>query len=258
MNTTAHRTNWMLRLAVGIALVFAGAELCSADGFFDDFEDGDVTNDIPLSDDGTPVIWTPNPIQPGDYDVLDGDYVLAPVPEGQSFMASNVEDVDFGGTSIRSRMSMSQLNGRVGLTVRNQNAGDTHNYTAMLYTPNQTGSSLQLYRSGDGDESILLGSVAVFLLNPSTDDAMLQLDAFGDELKVWAWKAGDPMPGEPQLTRIDSTYESGFAGILSVRGATGSFRSVEAADMHIPEPSALTLAALGLLGLIARRRRRTT
>jgi hypothetical protein len=257
MNTTAHQTNWMLRLAVGIALVFAGSGLCSADGFFDDFEDGDVTNGIPLSDDGTPVIWTPNPISPGDYDVLDGDYVLAPVPEGQSFMASNVEDVDFGGTSIRSRVSISQVNGRVGLTVRNQNAGDTHNYTAILETINPAASDLQLYRTGDGLETVLLGRVAVLLLNPSTDDAMLQLDAFGDELKVWAWKAGDPMPGEPQLTRIDSTYESGFVGIISYQGATGSFRSVEAADMHIPEPSALTLTALGLLGLIARRRRRT-
>jgi hypothetical protein len=150
MNITAYRTNWMLRSAVGTALVFAGAGLCSADGFFDDFEDGSVTNDIPLSDDGIPVKWTPRLNRPGDYDVLDGDYVLTPVPASGEFLTSNMLEVDFGNTSIRSRVRTSEMEHSVGISARNQAADESQLYFGGILANANNDPTLFLGRSDSG------------------------------------------------------------------------------------------------------------
>jgi hypothetical protein len=48
-----------------------------------------------------------------------------------------------------------------------------------------------------------------------TEDAVLQLDVIGNELKLWVWKAGDPMPDQPQVTATDSTYSEGTMRITN-------------------------------------------
>ena len=64
---------------------------------------------------------------------------------------------------------------------------------------------------------------------------VVQLDAFGSELRLWAWRAGDNPPPEPQVVAQDNTYESGFVRLLSVteNGNVASFRYVRVADTRL-------------------------
>jgi hypothetical protein len=93
-------------------------------------------------------------------------------------------------------------------------------------------------------------------------DVMLQLDAFGDKLSLWAWPVGDPMPDQPQIVVFDSTYAEGPAGLISagfsaVPSDTTIFRSIHVADTHIvPEPSTFLLTGLGGCGLLYTCRRK--
>ena len=66
-----------------------------------------------------------------------------------------------------------------------------------------------------------------------TEDAVLQLDVIDNELKLWGWKAGDPMPDQPQLTATDSTYSEGTMRIASetINNNIATFRYVHVADM---------------------------
>ena len=93
-----------------------------------------------------------------------------------------------------------------------------------------------------------------------TDDAVLQLDVIGIKLKLWGWKAGDPMPDQPQLTAIDidNTYSEGTMRIVNdaENSNIATFRYVHVADSHIPEPTTLLLAMLGMAGTCCYRRRR--
>ena len=54
-----------------------------------------------------------------------------------------------------------------------------------------------------------------------TQDAMLQLDVIGNELKLWGWKAGDPMPDAPQITATDDTYSEGSVNVFNNWGSGG-------------------------------------
>ena len=69
------------------------------------------------------------------------------------------------------------------------------------------------------------------------------------------------MPTIPQVSVTDSTYTEGTLGLFvgfqnSNRFKEGTFRYVHAADMHIPEPSTLMLAMLGMTSICCYRRRR--
>ena len=92
---------------------------------------------------------------------------------------------------------------------------------------------------------------------------MLQFDAFGDKLSLWAWPVGQPMPNEPQVVAFDNTYAEGPVGLISASSAGGpsdstTFRFVHVANTHIPEPSTFVLMSLGGCGLLyARRRKRS-
>jgi hypothetical protein len=105
-----------------------------------------------------------------------------------------------------------------------------------------------------------LGS-AVVPFNPVEQDIMLQFDAFGDKLSLWAWPVGQPMPTEPQIVAFDNTYAEGPAGLISaafVASPTDSttFRFIHVANMHIPEPSTSVLMSLGGFGQFHSRRRK--
>ena len=142
--------------------------------------------------------------------------------------------------------------------------GSTGYFGGLEYRSNIGGTRLILGRGDGGGNNTFFedfGDFPVLPFDMRTEDAVLQLDVIGNELKLWGWKAGDPMPDQPQLTATDSTYSGGTMRIASetINNNISTFRYVHVADSHIPEPSALTLTALGLLGLIAYgRRRRTT
>lgn len=210
--------------------------------FRDDFSDGSAT-------DGLPVTWAPEPLAPGSYDALTGDYVLS---DG-ALMISTVPEHDLGDASMRARARLvgeGISDNFVGLGARR---GSWFGYAAAL---GRTGA-IDIIRIDSQFDArrIAAGNVD---FNPVDQDVMLQLDAFGDELRFWVWEAGQPMPSEPQLTAQDSGYATGFAGVATLvppGGGQSVYRFVHVADSHIPEPSTAALAALAVVGLAAVRRR---
>jgi PEP-CTERM motif len=114
-----------------------------------------------------------------------------------------------------------------------------------------------LYHLGLVRFLILASSVVPF--NPVQQDVMLQFDAFGDKLSLWAWPVGEPMPIEPNVVAFDNTYAEGPVGLISpgmvgVSSGSTTFRFVHVANTHIPEPSTFVLMILGVCGLLYARR----
>ena len=216
------------------------AQAASADTiFFDDFNDGNAG-------DGMPVTWVPGS---GTWNASSGDYVATGSLPSR---VSRVSDRVFGDISARTQ---ARVVGNVGaaLAVRQGNQG----YAGTI-RPN---GSMAIARLDAPDSPILLGS-AVVPFNPVQQDVMLQFDAFGDKLSLWAWPVGQPMPNEPQVVAFDNTYAEGPVGLVSAGFAgvptdSTTFRFVHVADTHIiPEPSTFVLMSLGGCGLLYARRRK--
>jgi hypothetical protein len=225
--------------------------------FFDDFSDGDAQ-------DGIPVTWTERP-NVGDYDATSGDYVLTATPGG-GVMLSTVVDITLTDFSIKTQVRTSSELGSVFVLARVQDPLEASSggayFGGLDYNPNFEGTRLLLGRTdGDAGDSTFFGDLTVLPFDVRTEDAVLQLDVIGNELKLWVWKAGDPVPDQPQLTATDNTYSEGTMRIVNDKENLniGTFRYVQVADSHIPiipEPTTLLLAMLGMAGTCCFRRRR--
>jgi hypothetical protein len=113
----------------------------------------------------------------------------------------------------------------------------------------------------DGVAAPVIFGTRVVPFNPVAQDVLLQFDAFGNKLSLWAWPVGQSMPNEPQIVAFDNTYAQGHPGLVSASFAASAsdsttFRFVHVADMHIPEPSTFVLLSLGCCGLLYARRRK--
>ena len=250
--------------ALTLTVLFASLALqASADTvFFDDFSDGSVTNDVPLDWNGNPVIWTERPNSNGDYDATSGDYVFTSTTTTEDFLVSDVLDNTLPDFSIRTQVRTSASNGGAFVLARVQAVPSIGSYFGGLeYKQNRGGTVLFLGQvNADGTFTFFedFGDFPVLPFDVRTEDGVLQLDVFGNELKLWGWKAGDPMPDQPQLTATDSTYSEGtmrIAGETTNNNIT-TFRYVHVADSHIPEPTSILLAMFGMAGTCCYRRRR--
>ena len=213
------------------------AQASSADTiFFDDFNDGNAG-------DGMPVTWVPGS---GTWNASSGDYVAtSSLPR-----ISRVPDHVLGDTSVRAQ---ARVVGNVGATIAVRRTRVNQGYAGVI----RADGSMAIARV-DGAVPVSLGS-AVVQFNPVKQDVMLQFDAFGNKLSLWAWPVGEPMPNEPQVVAFDNTYAEGPVGLIS-SGFTGlpsdstTFRFVHVAKTHIPEPSTFVLMRLGVCGLLYARR----
>ena len=143
--------------------------------------------------------------------------------------------------------------------MRNQSAEDGQSYYGgIVFTSTSGGTALFIGRSNPGSSLTEFGRYPTDL-DALDNDVVLQLDVINDEVSLWAWQAGQPMPAVPQLVAHDSTYASGFVGVVSTasRGNTSTFRYVHVANEHIiPEPATILLAMLGMASVCVWRRRR--
>jgi hypothetical protein len=254
--------------ALTLTVIFASIALQASANrvFLDDFSDGSVTNGVPLDWNGNPVIWTEQP-NIGDYDATSGDYVVTPPNNDVHIKSASVVDVMLTDVSIRTQVRTSSVEGGAFVFVRRLGPQELPSlgsyFGGIKYDPNLGGTYLLLGRN-DGDSFTFFGGNPVvggpvLPFDVRIDDAVLQLDVIGNELKLWGWKAGDPMPDQPQLTATDNKYsEEGRVGLSNdVHNLNiATFRYVHVADSHIPEPTTLLLAMLGMAGTCCYRRRR--
>ena len=85
------------------------------------------------------------------------------------------------------------------------------------------------------------------------EDWIFEAGTVGNQLSLRVWRDGQPEPGAPQLTAIDSTYSSGQFAIatgVSTSAAEPNITSTTFDDIYftIPEPSSLMLLSVAMLG----------
>jgi RNA polymerase sigma factor (sigma-70 family) len=205
----------------------------AADIFFDDFEDGSLTNGQPITfTDGQPVTWqgerTALQIQNGSL-VISGSSVPLAVPS-----IGQLSDVSI---QVQLRVLAGDgavIGGRrnVGFPVTNYHAYVTTNEVGIAYGPNGTPT---------------LHSTQIDF-DPRLEDVILQLDIIGNSITYWAWPADEARPAQPLGSVVDDTLSSGsifFAGAGNTLGST-AFRYVHVANspIPVPEPSTVALAAI--------------
>jgi hypothetical protein len=83
-------------------------------------------------------------------------------------------------------------------------------------------------------------------LQIAEEDVLLQFDAIGDQLSAWVWGIDEEMPRQPLLTATYRELSESAVTIFVNGGSSGYFRFIHVADIHIPEPSAVLLAAIAL------------
>lgn len=221
--------------------------------FKDDFSDGDIS-------DGKPVTWTPvlGGYPETDFEVANGDLRVFTSTPGASALLAAIE-VQARDLSIRARIRIDgNVNEGAGIGVR---AADSNTPAANFELDAHGG--LWFY-----NENGVYGHHMDTDLRPSEEDVILQVDAFGDVEKYWAWRAADSKPDQPFLQRNALSTSTGAPIIYygkdedDLPGSTGAavFRYVQIADRPIvPEPSGGALCAVGgtllSLGLLFQRRR---
>jgi len=236
--------------------VFAQDNFCSVEVpgqvFCEDFSDGDAQ-------DGMPVTWTEGPNQDG-FDATSGDYVVT-ATTNDHFKFSTVVDEVLTDVSIRTQVRTSSVEGGAFLSARLLDPlalpSPGNYFGGIKYDPNLGGTHLILGRS-DGGNFTFFGGNPVLPFDVRTEDAVLQLDVIGNELKLWGWKAGDPMPDQPQVSATDNNYSGGAIRIVNDNHNlnVATFRYVQVATQSIPEPSTAILSCLGFVSLIAWRRKK--
>jgi len=220
-----HKT-FMFLASYVVALTLVGSVATGGVVFLDDFEDGSAT-------DGAPVTWSPMPGWTGSFEVVDGDYVLTR-PRDSEEMYSTVNQNALGDTSVRTQ---GRLNGPsaswFGLFARVSLTPQTA-YIALL----RSNGNFEIWLFGPS--SAMLASARV-PIDPRVQDVLLRFDVIGNRLSAWAWREGDPMPTDPQVTAVHSGLTSGFVGLAGDLGnrlsdSEAIFRYVEVCKPIPPSP----------------------
>jgi RNA polymerase sigma factor (sigma-70 family) len=237
--------------ALAVALLFGASpasqilglapSLYAAQIFLDDFEDGSIT-------DGNPVTWATNANFPfTSLNVLEGNLRIGVSALGNYYNPVSVPALPLGNTSIRAQVRIeSQYDEAAAVFVR----GDLDNITAHALEIEADGT-VWFGILGSGQLQSIETS-----LRPTQEDVLLQLDAIGDTISGWAWRAGEPRPAIPTFSRINTAIPNGVTGVyyapaLNPRNPLGTaiFRFVHVADTTIPEPATGVLGSLGFLAL---------
>jgi RNA polymerase sigma factor (sigma-70 family) len=205
--------------------------------FRDDFADGNLT-------DGDPVRWT-QAFGAGILSTSEEGLVLSTGNQpGTAFATPADRTITPGDVSIRTQVRLVD-GAAIGVAVR-WNEQINRSYLGFL-----TADQRALLMMGGSLD--LLSDVPVNF-DVSQEDAMIQLDVVGDQLKLWAWPAGQAMPSEPTLVTTDTLLDSGriFLWVSEEPGvidsAEGNFRFVEL--RAIPEPASAPLLVCGLAGVV--------
>ena len=227
-NTVPRFYKPMKRLAVltGSACLFFGFYANADTLLFEDFSTEDAFLDTWQN------VWGTNSAEtsPGEL-FLTGDnaYLITDEPAIQ----------DMNGTSVRTQIAFDRpdqtTSGGIGILVN----GDADALTAYQggYNPvgnrlyvGWNGSSYQGFRTESADFDLVAG-----------EELILQFDVFDNKLDLWAWRPGESMPAEPQISYVDESVNlaPGVPGVLfDAKGTSSSatFRYLRVDDEPIPAP----------------------
>ena len=195
--------------------------------------------------DGSPVTWYSSSSHPGDLDSSSGNLVLRNAGTAGFWVVAEAKDVVRRDMSVRVVAKPAETNGLAGIVVRTQRSDDNLGYFAGVGHDGLIGSYITagIGRTGDARSFFNSSSGERYTTLPydARDEfTAVQIDVFGDEIKVWAWRAGDNMPDKPQYIATDSTYTKGYVRLVAPQanprldtGGVAVFRSIHVADMPI-------------------------
>ena len=228
--------------------------------FEDNFDDGSFTDS-----------WELSPINSGSLAAGTGEFVLGKTAETdpQFDVYADAPSVRLQDSSVRAKVRVTANGGSALLASRLVDRSDTQGYGAgVAYLPNFGGSILYAMKSLGGTQIQTFPPTGVDVVrldyDVRTEFTNVQLDVFGDEIKVWGWRDGEEMPTEPQIEATDTTF--GGPGYLRVllsnrglpQGALGNseaiFDDIMVGDMPIhtiPEPTTSSLGLAAALLCIA-------
>jgi RNA polymerase sigma factor (sigma-70 family) len=241
LSTTVGIVALALALVLGaspaVNIIGFGTGARAATIFFDDFEDGNVT-------DGDPVTWLFGRTN-GTRQIVSGDYVLS----GSDVSSYADGSISFRDGSIRTQLRFLQSNDSSIAYVFSRSPTFGPSYVGAI----RRDGLLAIIESFDADPFIQIHSETPTSLDPVTRDVVLQLDAFGNRISLFAWHAGDPKPNQPQLVVFDDTLTFGDVGIgMDFDARVGAGGQSQVAFRHfaaVPEPNTIALGSLGSVAL---------
>lgn len=205
-----------------VAMIVSGANAHAATILLDTFNDGDAT-------DGMPAAWTAlSGFSNGDYSAVDNNYVLTGDGSGNAIVAYvSVPSDDFPDVSLRTQVRTDGPADGVALFARfDENAlvtyqgGIDSNGNVYIGWNNPTYHSLNITSTP---------------LRVANEDILLQFDVFGDSLRLYAWRPGEPRPQDATVQVSDQRFAAGGIGLLNdPQGlTTATFAFVHAATHQI-------------------------
>lgn len=228
-----HR-RWRLVAAVLGLLGFAPSASFAV-GWYDDFNDGSITDNNPV-----PWITDLGGFFPGDYNASSGDLVLTPIVDlGNDNQMSGFVPTNFTDTYVRTQGTV--------LPDPNDPSLDGGNLVVLARVNPNTLSGYLLYFDVGGNLNIqILDQGITFDIGTTYDapfnassEVVIELDVIGNQLNGYAWLADDPAgkPAEPQVTALatdfDPIFTAGWAGIAYAEdedNTVGVFRYAAAQD----------------------------
>lgn len=218
--------------------LLAVSSTAGAQAFFDDFEDGDAV-------DGMPIRWsTAQPGLIGSADVEAGALIL----ESESTIAiARAGGISLNDTSIRTLAQLIDDGGSTGaisVIARNKIFIENGGYIARI---DQTGEAMLGILQGNRIDALAIAPTDLDVLD---DLVIMQLDAIGDTVQFWAWSPDDLFPSEPLLSVTDNRVSAGTPAVVTftdVGPIAARFEFVRAESESLPAPSRGDLNADGLI-----------
>ncbi len=264
-----------LSIAVLLLLFVAGAS-AQTDSFSDDFDDGNIDGwtvfdligdiiggpfgEISFPDGGVrlKVDATPNPA------FGPGRLGIGYEPLQVTDFAASVDIVDWANTEA-SPNNLAILAARI----REPGPGTSDGYLLSLNNVSPATSEVA-FGINRADDEIVLNLVNELVTLDPTHDFRFEFSGNGDQLTGRLIDLAD-MTTLSTITTNDATYPSCIFGLLAAAGAMEpmgppnfeaggdvTFDNFSGSGTLVPEPSAFGLIVIGLIGIIANRRRRRT
>jgi hypothetical protein len=217
----------------------AAGWLRADDLLFDDF-----TSPNPTSLNREPIRWLPDP---GRLSIVDGSLHIAGAGQFSRAVTSGFDHAD---VSVRT-LFRDGHNASPWIQARfrkNLQPADTGYFAGLL-----TDGTAFIGITGGNPREIVSVPTDV---DPTRESVLLQFDALGDELTLYAWRADEPFPAEPTVSFDGATLLHSGEIALGIGAGnqslahSGNFDFVRVAPYSIPEPSTALLAGAGLAGLL--------